>query len=797
MPATLLLALLAVGARAQDARPRQGATIQAVELAGEVGVSHDLLRANLKTRAGQPFDAALLDEDVRWLADAHGILSEVAVEPGPVVRFLLSRIRRYDSVGLEGNTHFDEQELLTTARLSADRDATPDQLAAGRERIKDRYLEDGYAFVQVEVRSRTDDKGRWVARLRVFEGPRVATEDVFIEGLTALDPDDALGVMRSPPGFWSWLVSKDFVRSEVDSDVLLLENFVRGEGYLDARVALQRLDWSEDRSEVTVTMLVEQGPRYTVRSVRFEGVSALTEDELRAVAKVAEGSPWRRPDVARTIRAFRDLYGKHGYVDAEIEPRELFDESGPLVDVVWAVDEGRQKTVRDVIVRGNTGTRDDVVRRYVTVEPGQIVDTSELKWSEDLLVSLDFFTDFGGTPQVRIDTEPTPDPGLVDVVVDVNDEQSGQISFMVGAGSDQGLFAGASIDKRNFDITRMPTSFGSALSEFFGTGEAFHGGGQRLFLNVVPGTQTTDLEITFRDPWLDSSDRKPWGLTTSLYDRSRDFSEYDQRTLGTSLAFDHQLSRQTNVSIGGRIESVNISGADPATVPTIAASEGDTTSHSLEFGYAYRDLNSYSEPTQGFSGAARFEDAGNGLGGETDLLRQTLTGEWYMPLHEDDQGRTSVLHPRVALGRVEPTGDTDTLPFFENFFVGGATGPFALRGFDYQGVGPHESGDATGGELALVASIEALIPLMSQYNPFRDEDETLLKAVIFFDAGNLSVNGDFGDLSHEVRLGSGVGMRLRMPALGGITLALDYAMVVKDFPGDETRALSFELSRRF
>ena len=771
--------------------------MKAVELSGEVGVSHDLLRSNLKTRAGQPFDPALLDEDVRWLADAHGILSEVAVAPGPVVRFLLSRIRRYESVGIEGNEKFDQAELLTVARLSADRDATPDQLAAGRERIKDKYLADGYAFVQVDVRSRTDDTGRWVARLRVYEGPRVATQAVHIDGLTALDPDDALGVMRSPPGFWSWLVSKDFIRSEVDSDVLLLENFVRGEGYLDARVALQRLDWSEDRSEVTVTMLVDQGPRYTVRSVRFEGVKALTEEELRAVAKVSEGSPWRRPDVARTIRAFRDLYGKHGYVDAEIDPHELFDETQAVLDVVWAVTEGRQKTVRDVIIRGNTGTRDDVVRRYVTVEPGQIVDTSELAWSEDLLVSLDFFTDFGGTPQVHIDTEPTPDPDMVDVAVDVNDEQSGQISFLVGAGSDRGLFAGASIDKRNFDITRMPTSLGRALSEFFGTGEAFHGGGQRLFFNIVPGTQTTDLDVTFRDPWLDSSSRKPWGLTTSLYDRTRDFSNYNQRTLGTSVAFDHQLSRQTNVSIGARLEDVKISGADPLTEPTIAASEGTTSSHSLELGYAFRDLNSLSEPTKGFSAAVRLEDAGNGLGGETDLLRQTLTGEWYLPLVEDDQGRMSVLHPRLALGRVEPTGNTDTLPFFENFFVGGSTGPFALRGFDYQGVGPHEDSDATGGELAMVASVEALIPLMSQYNPFRDEDETLLKAVLFFDAGNLSVNGDFGDLTKDLRFGSGAGIRLRLPALGGITLALDYAMFVKSFQEDETRALSFELSRRF
>jgi outer membrane protein insertion porin family len=447
--------------------------------------------------------------------------------------------------------------------------------------------------------------------------------------------------------------------------------------------------------------------------------------------------------------------------------------------------------VRDVIVRGNTGTRDDVIRRYLSFEPGQIVDTSELDWSEDLLVSLDYFTDFSGRPQVLIDTEPTPDPGMVDVVVDVNDEQSGQINFLVGAGSDQGLFAGATIDKRNFDITRVPSSFGRALTEFFGTGEAFHGGGQRLMFNVVPGTETMSIDVTFRDPWLDSSDRKPWGLTTSLYDRTRDFSESTTRTtLGTALSFDHQLAPDS-VSIGGRLERFDRQ-RRTWTVPTIAASEGDTSS--LRSSWLLPSADSTPGPADGFAGAVPPEDAGNGLGGDTDLLRGTLTGEWFVPLLRDDQGRMSVLHPRRAGPRRAHRRHREVPASSRTSSA--APPAFALRGPDYQG-GPHEGSDATGGKLAMVVSVEALVPLMSQYNPFRDVDETLLKAVLFVDAGNLVVDGDFGDLGTDVRMGSGAGLRLRLPALGGVTLALDYAMVVKDFEEDETRALSFELSRRF
>ncbi len=775
----------------------EGTPVRDVLLDGEVGVDKELLRRNLRTRAGGPFSQTAVDDDVRWLADSQGVLAEVRLLPGPVVQFLLSRIRRYDDVGVEGNSRYDADELLGVARLTASQQATPDQIAEGRELVKDHYLRAGYAFVQVDLRTETLADGRRRAVLRVFEGPQVETLEVAIEGLTALDPDDALSVMRSPPGFWSWLVGKDFVRAELDGDLVLLENFVRGEGYLDGRVALKRLDWSEDRSEVTVTMLVDEGPRYTVRSLRVEGAVVITPEELLADQPVAVGAAWRKPDAIRALRRMKDLYGRRGYIDADVEPQETFDIAEPLVDVVFKVDEGSQKSVRDVIIRGNSGTREGVIRRYLTVQPGDIVDTSELRWSEDQLVSLNFFSDFTGAPQVRVDTEPAPHPSQVDVVVDVNDEQSGMFSFIVGAGSDSGLFGGASINKYNFDITRAPSSASRLIPEFFGTGEAFHGGGQHLSFRVEPGTKTTDIDILFEDPWLDDSDINPWGLNLELYDRSRIFDDYTRGTTGMALGFDHRLSRHTSVSMGLRMEDVDISGVDdPLLTPTIASAEGTTRSQALELGLSYQDLDSLYEPTSGFTGGVRLESAGNGLGGDTDLVRLQATGEWFVPLHEDDEGHVSILHPRIAIGRVDASG-SDDLPFFENVFVGGATGPFALRGFDFQGVGPHESKNSLGGELGAVFSIEALVPLITQYNPFRDEDDTILKGVLFVDAGNVVPDGQLGDLGKDLRLGAGGGIRLRLPALGGITLALDYALVVQDQPGDETRALSFELSRRF
>jgi outer membrane protein insertion porin family len=316
----------------------------------------------------------------------------------------------------------------------------------------------------------------------------------------------------------------------------------------------------------------------------------------------------------------------------------------------------------------------------------------------------------------------------------------------------------------------------------------------------MPGTQTSEADILFQDPWLNPSAEKPWGMSTELYVRNRVFSDYDKGQQGLWLNFDHQLTKQASIDTGVRHETTNIHNLDSSLdgtgpITAIEDAEGKTVTNSASGGFTWRNLDSITEPTAGFTGNFNLESAGSPLGGDVDFLREQATGEWFWKIAEDSDGHPTVLHPRFALGHVAERGGTDELPFFENYFVGGSSGAFALRGFDFQGVGPHESGNAIGDRCAAVTSLEALYPLITRYNPFRDEDETLLKAVVFAEAGNLTPH--MSDLSTLWRSSAGLGMRLRIPALGGVTLSLDYAFLINSQPQDEERALSFELSRRF
>ncbi|MCB9899610.1 MAG: BamA/TamA family outer membrane protein [Planctomycetes bacterium] len=814
----VLLGTVLVAPLSAQTDDQTGEIVKDVVVEGALVVDLSLLQANLRTRPGKPLDPALLDEDVRWLADEYGLLGDVVIDPGPVVRFVLKRVPSYEFVTIEGNERFNDATLFGVARLSKDGGASQDELVRARSLIKEHYLKKGHAFVEVTLRPSQRADGSRGQTIFVFEGPEVEVDDVVIEGLTAIDPSDAKDVMKSAPGFWSWLVGQDFVRADVDRDLVLLEELVRNLGYLDARVGLDGLVFSDDREEVVVHMVVDQGERYTVRSMRVEGNTAFGQDELLEGAALTVGGPLRERDRILTERAIRSLYGQHGYIDAKVRAEPVYDLDSPVVDMVWRIDEGGQKRVRDVLVRGNSGTRDAVVRRYLTLYPGDIVDTRELDYSEDALVSLQYFTDFSGLPRVRVSTEPTPDPALVDVVVDVDDASSGFYSFFVGAGSDSGIFGGVELDKRNFDISRASSSWTSFFKEFFGTGDAFHGGGQRLHLELQPGTRESLIDVLFEEPWLDESREDPWGLSVELYNRLRYFREYTRSQTGVGVFFSHRFNRETSISIGPRYELLDISnvdqaGADVVTgqVTDFAKAEGTAERRVLEGNLRYTKVDSLSEPTDGFMTRLSIESVGGPLGGDVDALRSTWSNEWFFPVTQDDDGNWVVFHPRFALAAVRPVGAEEDLPFYERVFAGGASGPLAVRGFDYRGIGPHQQiqntplgpvlltdgGDSVGGRMAAVASLETLHPLVTQYNPYRDQEEILMKGVLFVDAGNLLEGAQLSDLGTDVRLSTGAGLRLRLPALGGLTMQLDYAFVLRDQPSDEQRRFSFELSRRF
>jgi outer membrane protein insertion porin family len=496
-----------------------GPLVKAIRLQGveSIGVPEDLLRQALSTRVGEPFDPKRLDEDVRKLWREFRVVAEraipVAVDGG--VEVVLSLARRINVVAFEfeGNVRKTDDKVREMLRWEPYDVSTPRRLDLCARQIERGYAAEGYPFAHVQARLEGGERG-YRAVFRIDEGPRVAIDDIIFEGLTAFSERAMRSLMETSE---SWLVFLSYLKiDDLKRDLARLESYLRDEGYKDARVSLEELRYTEDREWVDIVIRVDEGQRFIVSSVDIEGVEAFPKEEIKSLIDLEAGAPYRLAIVRKDLRRIQKYYGEHGYIRLRVfDPVEIVAESKPEVRVIYQLDEGLRKKVRDVIVRGNHTTRDDVIRRTIPLYPGEWFDSSEVIYGLNRLRSLGFFVD-RGVDQVNVWYRPTKDPDQEDLMVDVGEGPTGMLNFLIGTQTGRGAFAGISIDKSNFDITRLPSSPWALPGEFFSQ-KAFHGGGQRLGLRLTPGTRESFFSLDFREPYLFGPEELPWSLGFSAF----------------------------------------------------------------------------------------------------------------------------------------------------------------------------------------------------------------------------------------------------------------------------------------
>ncbi len=785
----LLLSLVASGYR----NVREGETVLEMAVVGNERLTDEQVLSGLRTRVGRPLVATDVTADVRDLYSRYGVRVTVVqdVRAGGVALTLrVDEEALVQGVEVRGVDSGRGRELLDEIGLTGARALLLAQVRSRADELVARLREEGHAFAAVEV-GIEDRDGRPVAVLDVTEGPKVEVVDVEILGLETLDPSRLESVLQTRPT--RFIVLKSYLRRDVlERDLVEAERWLGAEGYTDARVALEEIRYSDDREEATIVLRVDQGPRYTIGEVRVDGAVETPLDALRAEVEMAAGDPLRVPDLERDRRRMLDLLGARGFVRATVTTRVQYAEQGTTVSVTHAVEEGERKRVRDVLVRGNTGTRDEVVRREVTLSPGDVASTDELARTNERLRKLGYFVDDQGRNRVSTRFRPTEDPALEDLFVEVDESRSGRFYFTAGGMTDIGFFAGVRFEKRNFDWRDSPSAWDpiTLFSELV-RNEAFHGGGQELIVQVLPGNQVSNYLVSFTEPFLNGPEEFPLAWSLEAYLRTIQLEdEFQQDRLGLGTTFTDQLDERWRVGVLGRLELVDISDVDDDDAPDdVEDVEGTNFVPAVGVFARYDDFDSVLEPTEGKGGGGRVEL----LGVDAFGARSVVDGTWITPLHEDDEGRRGVLALRGALGAA--TGFGDDLPFFERHQGGGVTGDFPLRGFEYRGIGPKKVGVHTGGEFAWSGTAEYRFPLYSTYDPYVDAEIERLRGVVFLDVG--AVEESFGDALSRPRMAIGTGVRVALPFLGPVPVAVDLGLPLLSESDDDTELLSIRVSTRF
>jgi len=720
-------------------------TVQDIAVEGNRRIEAGVILGRIQTKIGDPFSPGVLREDVRSIFGL-GFFEDVQVrteefEGGVRVIFVVVERPLLRDVAFEGNRALKADDLRDKAALRIGVLYNPVEVQRAVDAIRAAYEEEGFLGVAIQPRTEPTPEGDLRVVFRIDEGRKIYIDRIVIEGNRALTERQIKAVMATKERIL-WILPFSKVQRKVfEDDAERILNLYADHGYIQARIEAHEVLPDLARGTVTLRTRIVEGVQFRVGTVAIQGTEVLKEEEVRALVRLKPGEVFNRSLVRESVRAITDRYSAIGRARAEVTPAVDVQPETQRVNLTLSVREGGEVYVERINITGNTKSSEKVLRRELRVAEGELFTYQKLVRSRQRLFNLGFFD------EVNVNVVPGSTPDRVVVNIDVKERATGLFSIGAGYSSLDNLFATIDITQRNL-----------------------FGRGQEVFLRFRIGSRSQLALLGFTEPYLFDI---PLRAGFDVYDRAREFNDFNEDRLGGDLRASYPLGEFTTVSGVYRLESVKISDVAADASEDLKREEGRRLNSVVEFTLARDTRDNVFEPTRGSRNSIGLDVAG--LGGDTHFLRVVGESAWYYPLPVFNW----VLGVRGMAGVIEPLAD-DEVPIFERFFLGGAN---TLRGQRTRSVGPRDArGAVIGGDKELLFSTELLIPVFPRF-----------RIAFFFDAGNAYGFGKAFDPT-DLRLGAGAGLRVFSP-IG--PLRLDYGVNLDRKPGEAAGQIHFTVGSPF
>ncbi|MHC4380145.1 MAG: BamA/OMP85 family outer membrane protein [Planctomycetota bacterium] len=793
------------------------AQVEEIRIEGAPGREAEILGA-IQQQVGGNLDSLGLTRSQEWLWKYKRIrVDSIEQLPGTqdgslILVFHVTPLTTWRRAVFLGNEEFERAELELWAGLFG-QSLDTNSVEIIRQRLLDRYREEGYAHVAITREQGEEDE----VVFRIDEGPEVTIEKVIFEGNEAIRDGawyvPGLDIYENLQGTTGGLFAgSPFSPLRVSEDVNAIANLYRDYGYLGVQVSSDVRFEGNELDEAVVTYRIVEGPLYTVRSVEIRSADGnalrFPMEELRAETRLQVGDPFEKSRIDVDRLALQKLYSGFGYPSAARvhrilggkpvtflsvggsnggAPDTLVDASEPVVDVVFVISEGKPRRLRDIVIRGNRRTQDRVIRREIQLEPGDPVDETDALRSYRRLTGLGYFRDENRQPYVNWFWQDVGDPELLDLVFEVKDIGSNnRLRFGGSWNSDNGPSLLIDLTKTNFDITDTPSSFGSTLAEIW-NGSAFTGAGQTLNLSLRPGTVFSSYAISFTEPDLLAEHISRLSLNVTGRKNLRLFPTHDEERSQVGFTLGRRFGRYFTVFAGPEAQVVKLDDIDPGAPSDLTDFAGSNDLNTFTLGARYNTVEDPFSPVDGINYALFLGQSGGFMGGDWDYLKATLRTETYFPLWQDSLGRPWTLGLNGRVRKAFVSDSLGNLPYPEKFYLGGQS---SIRGFNFRGVGEDPNGFSIGGDVSWDASLELRFPLVSTRQRGLVDEFEMVRGGVFLDAGALG--NDFGNLD-STRVSAGFAMRMRFAALPTAPLSLDFAWPLQSEDGDDTRVFSFTI----
>lgn len=384
--------------------------ISAVNFRGNSSLPTHHLKRNISTRPGRYYDPDKLQQDVKqlWQMPEIDRVNGPYIEQrddGIVVTFDIEERKAVAKVDFIGNRGVNDRTLLKESGLADIGHLDVHRIRMAKTRIEEYYREKGYPRTQVEIREGNESSDSQVVFL-VHEDQQQRIWKVDFEGNTVASDGRLKSQIKAKPGILK-LFGGLAQKKKIDQDIVRLESYYKSLGYFNVQIG-REISESNDGRWLTVRFMINEGPRYKIREVRFIGNERYASHDLVKLLTLKPGeggqSEFNSARMSEDVTALRDLYGANGFVYADVQAEPRFLEEPGYLDMVYRISEGEQYRVGQINVNYNGGngiTRREVVLNRLSLRPGDLIDARKLRSDEIRLGSARIFAtgqEPGGTP---------------------------------------------------------------------------------------------------------------------------------------------------------------------------------------------------------------------------------------------------------------------------------------------------------------------------------------------------------------------------------------------------------------
>jgi outer membrane protein insertion porin family len=633
---------------------------------------------------------------------------------------LVLKFKERPSIGkvtLSGNQEISEENLsaiLKEQGLAEGMTFDRSLLEMLRNELERMYYSHGKYAVKIDTKVEHLPRNRVAISINIEEGYYARIKEINVVGNQKFSTANLLNQFDlTKPNYKSWVTRSDqYDKQKLGKDLEKLRTYYMDRGYLNFKILSTQVSISPDKQDIFITVNIHEGDQFKLDSFQMAGKTEIARDKLEKLIILKKGEVFSRSKVSDIVKAMTERLGEEGYAFAKVNPVPELDEKNKLVNLTIFVEPGQKVYVRRILIKGNTKTKDSVIRKNLSQLEGAPISTLKVEGSKQQLNRVGYFKE--------VSVETVPVPGIndqVDVVFTVEEASSGQLGGGIGYSDLDGIVFNANVSNRNvlgtgksadlqFNRSKVYTTYSVSLNDPYYTIDGISRG-VNLFYGETDLGKTTSISDYSTDAY---GINLNYGIPLSVYDRFNFGYGFQSTSIKVSKSDDLPVQLQ-NFLNPNRDPNFNYLQSSPY-----------YDEFTLALGWSHNSLDRYVFPENGLSQGISL--SGAVPGSDLEYYRLSYYLQYYKSL---GSGFVGMLAANVGYGN--GYGKTLNLPFYKNFYAGGAR---SVRGFEESSLGPLDSaGNPYGGNFLTTGTLALILP------DFIAPGSRAFRTAVFFDAGQV------------------------------------------------------------